>query len=391
MSARREIERIAQKQLAWQRENKRNEIFRSHFVFSGQKTKNYFFSKYSLSIEDFTLHAYALLYHYISYPILKTDNVPEHENLSTNLFKKTINIISNNIYTITKKLTLEKINSVGSYRKLDTRSFPCVILNREILEYELIACPIPDLLFLRFTEGIYYDVVGGGGSIRDEIGKKFEEYCNFFLSSAFPKFNFLPEKTYKRNRKQSVVTPDIRLLDNGEVRLIVECKANRMSFDNRFDVEATADQSVPSGLVKGVTQIWEYRRDVRIGKISDERPSLDILGLVLTFDPWLLLAEERVNKILDQALHQARKLGNFQQEDFCPIAFCEIADLEILASKASPTGFLKTIDEASRRPGWLLASIHNEIEDCHGYKEVLSDTQMGASIKWWNRIHGDES
>lgn len=188
--------------------------------------------------------------------------------------------------------------------------------------------PLPELVLARVTTGIYYDVIGGGSEVRNEIGKNFETYTAGLLEGTLDGIVCKSEYEY-RNGKQKLKSPDIIATNRDGVCIIAECKATRMSFETKFgDKAATDGDRGFEEIAKGAFQIWRFMAHCRLGR-TGEAPPADTLGLVVTLDTWLQISWEMKSSLLERAKAIAReKCAEIDTIDMIDIAFYSIENFE---------------------------------------------------------------
>jgi hypothetical protein len=247
--------------------------------------------------------------------------------------------------------------------------------------------PLPDLIIDRVTNGLFYDVIGGGGPVRDEIGRRFETYSLALLSQMLSETRFLPEGTY-RTHLGPIATPDILMLDgNGAVQVAIECKASRMSMTARFG-EAPEDDRGYEEIAKGVMQLWRFFAHCR-EQIAPDRLTGDVQGMILTMDEWFAgrstiipRITERANELADASAHP------ISREDRRSIAFCTISELEAVLSTATATSFKETVRIGSGdRQGWIFSILHQEVEAAKTEpKNYPFEQDLRALLPWYARL-----
>jgi hypothetical protein len=218
--------------------------------------------------------------------------------------------------------------------------------------------PLPELIANRVSAGLFYDVIGGGGPVRAEVGGRFERYCHEFLSEMLPGVAFNREWRY-RTPRGDIDTPDILMRSaRGAVVVAIECKAARMGIEARFGDDPSAGRGYEE-IARGVFQLWRFfahcRQDLTGSTIEP-----DGLGLVLTLDEWFAARSTYLDEILVQANSLADKSGHdILPEDRRAIAFCSISDLEKVLVTATEESLLAVLVDASGdRRGWILTSLH---------------------------------
>lgn len=222
--------------------------------------------------------------------------------------------------------------------------------------------PLPELILLRVTTGLYYDLVGGGGELRNEVSRRFEDYCHKLLSAMLPKLRVSQSHQY-RFQSNLVDSPDLLIANEGKLALVVECKATKLTFGAQFANDPIGEASAGyDELAKGIFQIWRYFSHVRRGIVAAE-VSLEARGVILTHDTWLVLSRELQDDLLERANALANKDTEISGDDKRKVVFCAVQELEGLLMVSDEQRFLSAIVAATedRFVGWQLPNVHREI------------------------------
>ena len=250
---------------------------------------------------------------------------------------------------------------------------------------------LPDLVSLRATTGVFYDVIGGGGEVTNEIGERFETYCRELLEEMLPGYNIRPSFKYALKKGDEVSSPDIFLCSNSNaISAIFECKATRMSYEARFSENPVADaRRAYEDIAKGVFQIWKFASHHRRGLIPNEEITPGAKGVVLTLDTWMAAASDLREDVFALARARADKDPAINDTDRIPVTFCSVEDLEQVLNVASEESFCRTLDAAmeAQFQGWLLWSIHQKIApDINLAKGYPFGKRIAEVLPWWNKF-----
>jgi hypothetical protein len=384
-----EMGRIGARQFPWQRGHFGiPQLYRNAFVYGQGECAAYLRQSTGLTASDMTLVGFALLSVFYSGPMIRPaddlqliyefgiDRVP---------LIQTLGRIARPLADIRAQAALLRdVNTVTAYKPSILRQYPCLLVGHRT---RLMIAPLPDLIIDRVTNGLFYDVIGGGGPVRDEIGRRFEAYCLALLSEMLAGTRFLPEATYP-TRLGRIATPDILMLHlHGGVQLAIECKASRMSARARFD-EAPEEDRGYEEIAKGVMQLWRFFAHSR-EQIAPYCLAADVQGMVLTMDEWFagrstIIPQimERANELADASAHR------IPQRDRRSIAFCTISELETVLSTATTESLLETVRIASGdRQGWIFSILHQEVEAAKTEpKDYPFEGQLRALLPWYARV-----
>ena len=240
----------------------------------------------------------------------------------------------------------------------------------------------------RITTGLFYDIIGGGQRVREEYGKRFEEYARKFLRAMLPDSTLKDEWRY-RVTKQSFDSPDlIGIGENQQVAFVIECKAHRMSHAARFG-EAAAGEAGYENMAEAIVQIWRFLSHCRTGHTGIASND-DVVGMVLTLDDWLMGNSETIKSVMKRSNEIA---NNYQRpiepEDRCPVVFCPMADLEAAAAYATDASFKAALvrSSAPERSGYLFSTVHDEIDVPKAeFKPYPFTEDLGKILPWWDEL-----
>ena len=141
-------------------------------------------------------------------------------------------------------------------------------------------------------------------------------------------------------------------------------------------------------LVKAVYQLWRFFSHCRRG-YTGRRVAEDAVGVVLTLDNWLVMAETLRKKVLDEAVKLANeKDPEIIDEDRRPIAFVAVPDLEQTLSEATSATFKQALLAANsdKYAGWRLYDILRELvgKDAREVRAYPYAKDIGTLLPWWD-------
>jgi hypothetical protein len=163
---------------------------------------------------------------------------------------------------------------------------------------ERVRSPLPELILERVTSGVFYDVVNGGGAVRDDYGRRFESYCARHLEISLSELTWEREFPYVK-KPATFISPDIICSKDNEVSIAFECKSTRMSHEAMFGSNPILARGFED-ISKAVYQLWRFFSHCRRGYV-DRTLNDDVVGVVLTLDNWLVLAETLRKQVLENA------------------------------------------------------------------------------------------
>lgn len=357
-----EVGRIGARQFPWQRGYVGlPQLYRSAFIYGQGQCAAYLREASDITSSEMTLAGFALLSVFYPEPAIRpgTDLELIHEwGISREALARTLARIACPLAVAQADAAqLRDTDEVTAYKPSILRRYPCLLVGHRS---RTMMAPLPDLIMDRVTNGLFYDVIGGGGPVREEVGHRFEVYALDLLSQMLRESRFAPEFVY-RTPFGEIATPDILMKDpQGAVQLAIECKASRMSVGARFGETPGEDRGYDE-IAKGVMQLWRFQAHSRSG-LAQVGLANDAKLLILTLDEWFAGRSTIIGQIMAQAHVLADASPHaIPADDRRPVAFCTISELEDVLKTATPVSLLNTVDIASGdRAGWLFSILHQE-------------------------------
>jgi hypothetical protein len=272
-----------------------------------------------------------------------------------------------------------------AYRSSLLRLFPIISFGPG---EERLRAPLRELILLRVTAGLYYDLVKGPSHLRNEAADRFETYCLDFIASTMPLFSVRRSTSY-RVGGNAIKGPDILVKHEGAVAIAVECKATKLTFAAQF-AEDPLDEAEReySEIAKGVFQLWRYFSHSRRGIIRADTVRPNAHGVVLTLDTWLVLSRELQKEITKAAEAMAAGDPDIIAEDRRKVLICSIHDFEHTLLMSTEDAFLRVLSagEEDRFTGWMLPNIFRETEKESPERKPFP-FELGEVLPWWNAFY----
>lgn len=391
VSVLRELHRLSQRQFAWQRGLLSvAQLYRSTFIYGGDLTQEFFLNSMNFSISDFSLVCFILRAWFLERPVFRLEGGFDELGLSHDTVRRILDLISIP-HERAKKLALDLRSSPGhtGYKRSLLRLYPCVAFG---CDGKRVRASLPDLITLRGTSGLFYDVVTGGDLVKNEIGRRFEDYCFNYLTSTLHTLIVKRNFSYTIRKGQRMESPDILVYRDGQVSLIIECKATRMSYEARYaeNPMANAHRGYEE-IAKGVFQIWRFVSHHRRGFLSDQQVYNGRIGMVLTLDTWLSMSDFLQSEIIELAMKMsASRDPGITDDDRIPIVFCPIEELEETLRLATDISFLGAVESAAeeRFSGWHLSKVHEQIAPSVDQNNAYPfEDKVGDLLPWWRKFN----
>ena len=354
-----ELHRLTQRQFEWERGfTNQPRFYRALSMFGQGEVGAYFQNSVGCSVPEFIEAAFHLLCGSANSPTRRWKNYLGYEGVSASLRAHVLDRISTPIHRA--RAVARELRANGdhaAYKPSVLRRHPILLFGKD---GEDAMAPIPPLILQRVTSGLYFDVVEGGGSLWNEIGEHFENYCLRYLGAMLDGHIVEPEFRYGP-KGRTVDSPDVLIMRHGADRLVVECKAKRMSIEARFSGNPVLDAACGyEEIAKGVFQIWRYFSHSRRGVI-DRPVAPDCLGMVVTADPWLIMGK----KLHPEVIAIANKMADDKDPEISAIdrrgvPVILVDDLEyILQNGTVEELFLRLASLSQDVTGWGWSLVHD--------------------------------
>jgi hypothetical protein len=257
---------------------------------------------------------------------------------------------------------IKKVNEEHG-KPIPTALLPSVLRKSPLISAESnpnqLTSPIPELILLRVTAGLYYDLIQGGQALLTEANERFEQYTTDLISTMMERFAI--SRAYRYGPKGAQTdTPDVLVKENGKIVVAAECKATKLTYLAQFaeDPFEAAKQQYTQ-IAKGVFQLWRFFSHIRRGILKEEL-ALDAHAMVITLDTFLAMARDPQDKVFAEAKRLADQDGNITEEDRRPVIMCPIYDLEAIFAKATEDSFLVSLKASyeEKYSGWMYREVH---------------------------------
>ncbi len=390
-----EMHRIAQRQFHWQRGYfNLPQLYRYAYIYAQGKCGEYFERVHGFPIAELNFVGVALFLQSATMPwISKAFAVPEL-GLTPELVKQALPLLHISL-DAARDATRKMIDEVNAKHG---RPIPTAFLPSILRRYPLIGLadnasnftiPIQDVLLMRVTSGLYYDIIGGGQKLLNDANDRFEQYCAMHLESLLPRFKVSRAYRFEPQKGKLVDTPDLLVRDSGKIAVVAECKATKLTYLAQFaedPFEAERKQYIQ--IANGVLQLWRFFSFVRRG-IVKENIEADTSAIVITLDSFLMLNRELRAKIIEEANSLADSEEEISAEDRRHVLFCPIADLEAVLSVSTEDTFLAALRSArnEKYAGWGLREVaQEESKERMKIEQKKFAFRLDGLLPWWDRL-----
>jgi hypothetical protein len=353
--------RIGWRQFGWQVGYKTaSRMFRAWWLYNSPEANEHFEKKYGISLERFCFVAFGIAVQLAEYPAVRTDSQMTSVGISDAEREAAFSVIAKTSAEARKEARQVRAGKGQiAYKPSILRRWPLIsIRTGDRVEA---FCPIPTLLYLRFSDGLFYDLVGND-NVRRIIGERFESYAveitKHYLGG---QFQVLPEVGYG-TKAQPAKTPDVRVVSQqNALRVVIECKARKIPFKVLSSPNPYLEnEEIYDELIKGVCQIWRFISDVR-RQAADKNWSIsdDAVGLVLLLEPWLQMSSQTVDQITRAAKARCAVTPEIEEQDRIAVSFVAMDDWEYSLRQINAEGMVAALNKHAHpeRFGYLLSSV----------------------------------
>lgn len=388
-----EMHRIGHRQFPWQRGFfNRIALYRYSYIYNNKACGDYFESQFGISMNKFILCGFACYGFFSGKMQMRGHPEVPAIGISSQDFERYFRLSAQTISDARRSVDVlwrdaRKIHG----GKFATAYMPSVLRERPIIldpDRGTYMAPLPELVALRMTAGVYYDIANGPSDLRNEVSSRFEMYCRMLLGKMLAGISVDGQYKYSIG-KRVLDSPDIFVRDAGRLRLVIECKATKMTFAAQFGEDPYEEaRHKYEEIAKGVFQIWRYMSHLRLGYTEAEVDKAKVRGFVLTLDKWLAMSIDLQSSVLERANEMAAGDRNIEEVDRIGVLFGSVDDLENLLLHVSGADELfSVLEQASddRFLGWLLPNIRKEL--VAGKSEVRDyPFDLGDVLPWWSEI-----
>lgn len=268
----------------------------------------------------------------------------------------------------------QEMNDEFLYTHHSLRAFPLIRIKHQ--GGDNLICPLPTLLFWRFTNGVYYEICGKPG-FDNAFGDAFQWYVGQVIARGTRRecTRFYPEAQYWIG-KDSKRTVDWIVEQDGAA-IFVEAKTKRLAHQAK--VQITGKDVLPIELDKlaaMVVQTYKSIRDDKAGHYPQFPfdPNRKIYPLVVTLEDWILMGPQLINQLktdVSRRLEKERIPAAVIAE--MPFSVCAIHEFEQAIQVMDRAGLHTVMQgkvEGSRQE-WTLAAFLRD-----GFHDHLKQTRF---------------
>lgn len=387
-----EMRRINHRQFEWQKQVlSPARIYRSSILYSDGVADQFLRKKHGLGVHDLMLAGlvlYSVLHSEIA--IQGSPSLPEI-GLTADIYQRALDIISQPIEQA--KEQARKVTRFGqktAYLPSVLRRYPIIKLDSA---RDVLLAPLPQLIIRRVTSGVSLDLFGAPPNVFDEIAKRFESYSSALLARTLPNYSIIPEFPYG-SKKMTKKTPDILVLRDKKIQMVVECKSTGMTYDAKFSENpAMTEKYKIEDLGKGIFQIWRFFAHVRRGVVKNQECHFESFGVLLTLEDWFTMSRQPISKMFENAHKRCEDSGEEILDcDKLPVVLAWIEDIEYLQNACHEAQFFEVMQAAHSKKyrGWYLPGLVDELFPDAKAQNPYAFAEEFLKQSWWKKISAIE-
>lgn len=387
-----EMHRIAQRQFHWQRGYfNAPQVYRYAYLYTQGVCADYFRETYGFEVTDLVFTGFGLFAAYQSRPWVGRDTSVPEVGLTREIVGRAFPMIScSRDQARAETAALIATVQRGQAVPIPTAILPSVLRKTPLiyLDADLLISPIPEMIILRVTAGLYYDLLSGGQEVINDANARFERYCIDLIDALMQRFEVTG--SYKYGPKGALQdSPDVIVRDGGKLAFVAECKATKLTYlaqfaENPFEIA----KKQYAQIAKGIFQLWRFFSHIRRG-LMEEQLADECHPVVLTLDAFMQMARDTLESVVAEAHALADQEGNITPEDRRPVIICPIYELESVLTVTTEDSFLALLrtSKEDKYHGWMLDGV---LRDIGGAKEFGTPKpypfEMRNVFPWWQRI-----
>lgn len=371
-----ELHRMAHRQFPWQESRPTDvNITRYHMIYGYPPLSEIIQSATGLSAEELFLFGMALLGNFTESFALFCPPSIQIPGLSSEGLERFLSHFSRSLSDLKTLLQGEhQMNDKFAYAYHSLRAYP--LIRTKYQGRDCLLCPIPTLLFWRFTNGVYYEIFSQPG-FENAFGEAFQWYVGQVIEKGTTR-----ERTRLYSECEYRVGKELKrtvdwVVDQADAALFVEAKTKRMRFDAK--IEIAQEDILPIELDKlasMIVQVYKSIRDYREGKYPNYvfDPNRKIFPIVVTLENWFLMGPKLLNELKDDVSRRMKKEElplEFLRD--MPFSVCSTHEFEQAVQVMDHAGILTVmqgkVDDS--REQWTLAAFLRD-----GFQEHARHTRF---------------
>jgi hypothetical protein len=388
-----EMHRIAQRQFHWQHGYLNLPHFYRYLYIYGQgRCAEYFKDTYGVSINDFTYAGFAMYVAAVRTPWLRQDFALTGLGITPEIVQKVLALMTLSLEQARaeERLVTDEVNRLHG-TPIPTAFMPSILRRHPLIslttDMATFMPPIAELILMRISSGLYYDIIPGKQPLLNEANDRFEQYCHDLIDELTV---FITSRSHRYGPKGAQFdSPDVLVTEDDKVVIAIECKATRLTYLAQFAEDPfEAEKKQYMQLAHGAFQLWRYFSHIRRG-ITKDALADDAYPIVVTLDSFFMMGPQLSASILDEATRLADEEGDITPEDRRYVIYCPIQALEEVLQRGNRDTLLAALKAAGEEKykGWMFREVFRAItKDMDLGSPQKFPFDLGPVLPWWENI-----
>lgn len=324
-----EVFQLAHQQARWQHRRDQSRIFRAFYIYNDPDLRDLFYSNLGLTAVD--MATIALTIGGITKNKIELNKNQDYSMLHVSrkardrFFEMTTKTLKDLRSEINKE---QRYDQGWAYSWNPLEAYPLINIGNYI--NQIIWCPLPELLSVRITEGLFYDLLKTEQNFGNQYGKAFEKYVGKVLSDIFhnDKFIISGEQPYAVKKQQKHGADWIVSDDTGN--LFFECKTRRLTQEAKQAANGDLLKRSIENLADAVVQLYKNFSDVVSGIAGRAHNGLPSYLFIVTYEDWYLttptVTDYLINSVKNRLMSENMRPELIEENPFFIVS---IEDLEI--------------------------------------------------------------
>lgn len=349
-----ELHRMAHRQFPWQMSSPSAANFmRYYLVYRHSILDNLVKKVTGLSIDEVFFIGMALLGVFMREALMPYPPSVHISGLTVDQVDRFLRHFSAPLGSLKEHLVKEReANDRFAYSYHSLRAFPIIQMHH--LGKNSLLCPLPTLLFWRFTSGVYYEICKEAG-FDNAFGEAFGRYVGSVLKKAFDltKYEVIAEESY-RDGKDLKSTVDW-VVSEGDAALFIEAKTKRLVVGAKSEILSSQALSAElAKMARSIVQVYKAIVDYQKGLYPSNRyrKGWKIYPVVVTLEDWFLMGSKvlgELNGLVLCELEMANLPADMLSDS--PYTLCSSYELEQAAQVMNHVGVAKVMGGKVSDPG----------------------------------------
>lgn len=326
-----ELHRTAHRQFPWQSAPPNKFVITRYFkIYSHPPLERIICEEVGMGINDLFIVGLALLGTYLDKFALFYPPRIDIPGLTLEAAEKFLAHFAIDLSQLKQRLHAEQeMNDKFAYAYNSLRAYPLIRMTYN--KKDSLICPLPTLLFWRFTNGVYYEICTNK-AFADAFGEAFQIYVGDVLRQAIDasRTKFYPEEEYwvGKNKKR---TADW-IVEQDDAILFIEVKTKRLVVLAKIEIDSEdALKNELRKMADFVIQVYKAIKDYR----ADQYPTFRfkhgrrIFPLIVTLEDWFLIGPKLLSGLsamVEQGFNEAELPLEWLKE--MPYSICSIQEFE---------------------------------------------------------------